>query len=73
MASNRTPYKIVCISIHPEDLAKLDAKVAELKQRGWRRASRSHFIQLAVARLSVDAIELQSTAEPDQVEHIDTN
>lgn len=46
-------YEILCISMYVEDLARLDEKVAELKQRGHRRMTRSALIRLALDRLAV--------------------
>src|SRR5678815_1600622 len=33
-----THYKVICISMYTRDLEDLDAKVAELKRRGWTKA-----------------------------------
>lgn len=55
-AKTYTHFKLVCISLYLEDLAALDAKVAELKQRGWVAASRSALIRAAVRRLDVEAL-----------------
>lgn len=50
------PYKIICVSIYPEDLAKMDAKVEELKRRGWVKPTRSHLIREAIDRVDIDAL-----------------
>ena len=50
------PYEVICISMYREDLAALDAKVAELKTRGHRKMSRSALIRFALA--TVDATRL---------------
>ena len=42
------PYKVICISTYPEDLAELDAKVAAAKRAGWSKASRSSVLRAAV-------------------------
>jgi len=34
-----THYKVICISMYTRDLEDLDAKVAELKRRGWTKAT----------------------------------
>ena len=50
------PYEVICISLYKEDLAALDAKVAELKRSGHRKMSRSALIRFALA--TVDATRL---------------
>jgi hypothetical protein len=37
-----THYKIVCISLYVEDIARLESMVAELKSRGHSKANKSH-------------------------------
>lgn len=51
------PYKVICISLYRTDLDDIDAKVAELKRRGWTKANRSHLIRLALSRLDESALE----------------
>jgi hypothetical protein len=41
-------YDVICISMYKEDLARLDAMVAQLKKRGHRRVSRSALIRFAL-------------------------
>lgn len=41
-------YDVICISLYTEDLARLDAKVEELKERGHRKMSRSALIRFAL-------------------------
>ena len=41
--------RVVCISTYTADLAALDAKVAEVRARGHRKATRSSLIRAAVA------------------------
>lgn len=55
-AEKPTHYKVICISMYTQDLADLDAKVAELKRRGWTKANKSHLIRLALAQLDLDAL-----------------
>lgn len=50
-------YKVVCISLYHSDIELLDARVDELKRRGWTRANRSHLIRLAIAGADLDSIE----------------
>ncbi|MCA9583551.1 MAG: hypothetical protein KC416_17250, partial [Myxococcales bacterium] len=38
---NELPYKVICISLYKEDLARLDTKVASLKGSGHRKMNRS--------------------------------
>jgi hypothetical protein len=49
-------YKIICISLYNDDLHRLDAMVAELKQRGLTKASRSALIRFALAKLDLDSV-----------------
>ena len=51
-----THYKVICISIYTRDLEDLDAKVAELKRRGWTKANKSQLIRLALATLDLDKL-----------------
>ena len=43
-------YKLVCISLYAEDIARLEALVRELKRRGEARANKSQVVRLALAR-----------------------
>jgi len=47
-------YEVICISMYKEDLAKLDARVADLKAAGHRKMSRSALIRFALATVDVD-------------------
>jgi hypothetical protein len=49
-------YEILCISMYVEDLARLDEKVARLKQAGHRRMTRSALIRLALDRLALESV-----------------
>jgi hypothetical protein len=51
-----THYKVICISMYTRDLEELDAKVAELKRRGWTKANKSQLIRLALAMLDLDKL-----------------
>ncbi len=51
-----THYKVICISMYTRDLEELDAKVAELKRRGWTKASKSQLIRLALAQIDLDKL-----------------
>lgn len=53
---NRKPshYKIMCISMYTRDIADLEAKVAELKRRGWTKANKSQLLRMALSRLDLD-------------------
>ena len=48
-----THYKIVCISLYTEDIARLEGMVAELKRRGHTKASKS-----AVIRFALDQVDI---------------
>jgi hypothetical protein len=47
-----TAWVTLCVSTYPEDIAKLDALVKDLRARGHRRVSRSSAIRTAVATLA---------------------
>ena len=49
-------YKVICISLYTRDLEELEAKVGELKKRGWTKANKSQLIRLALSQLDVDAL-----------------
>ncbi len=49
-------YKVVCISLYNEDLARIDAAVRELRRRGHTKASRSSVLRAAM--LQVDLAEV---------------
>jgi hypothetical protein len=51
-----THYKVICISLYTQDLEELDAKVGELKRRGWTKANKSQLIRLALANLDLDKV-----------------
>ncbi len=51
-----THYKVICISMYTRDIEELDAKVAELKRRGWTKASKSQLIRLALSQIDLDRL-----------------
>ena len=51
-----THYKVICISMYTRDLEDLDAKVAELKRRGWTKANKSQLIRLALSQIDLDKL-----------------
>jgi hypothetical protein len=51
-----THYKVICISMYTRDIEDLDAKVAELKRRGWTKANKSQLIRLALAQVDLDKL-----------------
>jgi hypothetical protein len=51
-----THYKVICISMYTRDLEDLDAKVAELKRRGWTKANKSQLIRLALNQIDIDKL-----------------
>ena len=55
-AEKPTHYKVICISMYTKDIEELDAKVHELKRRGWTKANKSHLIRLALAQLDLDKL-----------------
>jgi len=55
-ATRPTHYKVICISMYTRDLEDLDAKVAELKRRGWTKANKSQLIRLALSQIDIDKL-----------------
>ena len=55
-APRPTHYKVICISMYTRDLEQLEAKVAELKRRGWTKANKSQLIRLALSQLDLDKL-----------------
>lgn len=51
-----THYKVICISMYTRDIEELEAKVAELKRRGWTKANKSQLIRLALSQLDLDKL-----------------
>jgi hypothetical protein len=51
-----THYKVICISMYTRDLEELDAKVAELKRRGWTKANKSQLIRIALSQIDLDKL-----------------
>jgi hypothetical protein len=47
-------YKIVCISLYNEDIARLEELVAELKRRGFSKANKSQLIRFALGTVDLD-------------------
>jgi hypothetical protein len=47
-------YKIVCISLYNEDIARLESLVAELKRRGFSKANKSQLIRFALDTVDLD-------------------
>jgi len=55
-AQRPTHYKVICISMYNRDIEELEAKVAELKRRGWTKASKSQLIRLALDMVDLDKL-----------------
>ena len=51
-----THYKVICISMYTRDIEELEAKVAELKRRGWTKANKSQLIRLALSQIDIDKL-----------------
>jgi len=47
-------YKICCISLYMEDIARLDKMVKELKGRGYTKANKSQIIRYALSTVNLD-------------------
>ena len=50
-------YKVICISLYNEDLARLDGMVDELKRRGFTKANRSALIRFALDQADLDKVK----------------
>jgi hypothetical protein len=48
-----THYKIVCISLYTEDIARLEALVSDLKRRGHTKANKSAVIRYALESVDI--------------------
>jgi len=55
-AEKPTHYKVICISMYTRDIEELEAKVAELKRRGWSKANKSQLIRLALSQIDLDKL-----------------
>jgi len=53
-----THYKVICISMYTRDIEELEAKVAELKRRGYPKASKSQLIRLALSQIDLDKLAM---------------
>ncbi len=51
-----THYKVVCISLYNEDIARLDSLVRELKRRGHTKANKSQVIRAAIDQIDLSKI-----------------
>src|SRR5688572_24736587 len=51
-----THYKVICISMYTRDIEQLEAKVAELKRRGFTKANKSQLIRIALSQLDLDKL-----------------
>lgn len=51
-----THYKVICISMYTQDLARLDQMVDSLKARGLTKANRSALIRYALSELNLDRV-----------------
>jgi hypothetical protein len=49
-------YKVVSISLYQEDIARLEALVAELKRRGHTKANKSQLIRFALDTVDIDKL-----------------
>lgn len=51
-----THYKVVCISLYNEDIARLDDLVKQLKRRGHTKANKSQVIRAALEQIDLDKV-----------------
>jgi hypothetical protein len=49
-------YKVICISLYHEDLARLDALVSSMHSSGWTNMSRSRLIREALLKVKTEEI-----------------
>ena len=49
-------YKVICISMYKDDLARLDAMVDQLKARGLTKANRSALIRHALSVVDLEKV-----------------
>lgn len=49
-------YKVVCISLYDEDVAKAKATVDELKKAGYTMANVSWLVRQALSRLDISKL-----------------
>lgn len=49
-------YKVICISMYTDDLARLDTMVESLKARGLTKANRSALIRYALGEVNLDRV-----------------
>lgn len=55
-AARPTHYKVICISMYTDDLARLDGMVDVLKARGLTKANRSALIRHALATVDLSKV-----------------
>ncbi|HEV8246666.1 MAG TPA: hypothetical protein VGP93_12900 [Polyangiaceae bacterium] len=55
-AGKPTHYKVICISMYTEDLARLDEMVDALKARGLTKANRSALIRYALGTVKPEEV-----------------
>lgn len=51
-----THYKVICISMYTDDLARLDEMVEVLKAKGMTKANRSALIRVALDQVDLDKV-----------------
>jgi hypothetical protein len=56
LADRPAHYKVICISMYTEDLARLDEMVEELKARGLTKANRSALIRHALSQVDLSKV-----------------
>lgn len=49
-------YRVICISIYEDDLARLDDKVTQLKETGHRKMNRSALIRFALDHIDLEKL-----------------
>lgn len=60
-------YSCIAISLYDEDAARIDAKVAELRARGLRRANRSMLVRAAIAAFDPSRADMRDLIAADGI------
>jgi hypothetical protein len=55
--TKKRTWRVICVSLYPENLRDLDEKVEILKARGIHKMNRSRLLRIAVKQLDLDTIK----------------
>lgn len=56
VAAKEPSWRVISISLYPEDIERIDALVAELRASGHRRANRSQLIRYAISLVDASKV-----------------